>query len=613
MTRRRRLARQRPRRRTEPARLVTRPVTDERGSILIVVAFILFASLVLASVAQLAVAQLNQGSRLVAQDNALQGATTGIQAMVADMRGATQSGSPTTGVLTSLPCSALTGSLPASNGGAQYRVSVTYNLISTVGGAGQTSTCLSGGLPTNEVLNTATVASSGTDGSVTRSLQATYNFQTTYTPIPGGQILSYDNLDCLTSNIPSTNPGAGPYTLEVTTSCPTPASAQETFVYNANWTLETVVGGVAWCIQNPWEVSPSPTTNSPPAALVQCTTTTGSAPNSQEWGIDNSAPLEGVGSSGSSDNYCLVNPIASGTTSATTQNVTAQGCSGGFGQAQTWQMTQTVGAGDAAPASTGTFFGPTDQLVNFQQFGRCLDVNGQTVGNNSLIVYPCKQYPNPNEEPIWNQRWCFQSLSGLSGVTTPSNATVGILYTPNPYQSWANNSAEPCAPSSYSTTNTPSHNGMWTNSSTGATIIPECLVPEGYSPNSGQDGYSPPGSFVSQPFVQPCNLSDWPPSSGDVTNLEAKDMLWVQWGSSAPTAYSFSYSVYSGDDAGYANSDYQGQCFEAGALGTASGGDQYSFGQMAACNGSWVEKWNTPPSYAQIPLSNTYEPTTGGG
>jgi hypothetical protein len=31
--------------------------------------------------------------------------------------------------------------------------------------------------------------------------------------------------------------------------------------------------------------------------------------------------------------------------------------------------------------------------VNYQQFGRCLDVTGQNVSATHLIAYPCKQNP----------------------------------------------------------------------------------------------------------------------------------------------------------------------------------------------------------------------------
>lgn len=583
-------------RRPRPAGRATgaRPPHDDHGSIILVLIFILFASMILALVAQGAVFQLGLGSSLVRRDNALQAATAGVQTVVAEIRGATTTPSGSTGVLTSLPCTAATGTTPGSDGGATYTASATYVLLSTTGKPSETTNCLSGGLPAGYILDTATISSSGAAGPVTRAVKATYTFTTSYTPIPGGQILSYDNHDCLQAVA-----DGGHYDLEVTTDCTTPAPADQTFMYNANWTLEMQLGGSAWCLQNPWETGKSVDGNAPAAQLYPCTTTTGAAPADQEWGINNSAPIQGVSATathpvGQADNYCLDNPIPSGTTTPhLTEPVTVQWCSGGFNQAQTWQMSQTVGAGDAAPAA-GNFFGPTNQLVNFQQFGRCLDVNGQSVSNNDLIVYPCKQFPDPNQEPIWNQRWCFYPVPG---ATPPSsNASVGILYTPNPV--YDNGSEQTCAPSGFSSSKTDSYTG-----NNNDRVTPYCLVPEGYSENTN-------GSWVSEPFVEPCNLRNWPPTSSNVAGLEQKDMLWNEWNSSAPSSYSYAYSVYSGDNAGLPTNDDHGLCLTAGALGTASGGDQYSFAQMTACNGAWTEKWNTPPSYGVLPLTDQYEPVS---
>ena len=577
-----------PRRRTDH-RATRRD--DERGSILIVLAFIVFTSLILTVVARDAVSQLGLGSTLVQRDNALQAATAGVQSVVAEIRGATTTPTSSAGVIDSLPCTAPTGSVPGSDGGATYTTSITYNLTSTTGGLPESSTCLSSGLPPHYIIDTATITSTGTAQGVQRELKSTYTFTTTYTPIPGGQILSYDNHDCLQAVA-----DGGHYDLEVVTDCTTPAPADQTFMYNANWTLEMHLGGGAWCLQNPWETGSYVEGNAPPAELYPCTTTTGAAPHSQEWGINNSAPIQGVQSNGHEDSYCLDNPIASGTQSSPAETVTVQGCNGGFNQSQTWQMSQTVGAGDAAPTGSN-FFGPTNQLVNFQQFGRCLDVNGQNVSYNDLIVYPCKQFPDPNEEPIWNQRWCWEPVPGATAPS--SDASVGILYTPNPV--YDNGSEQTCAPSGFSSSGTDSYTG-----NNNDTVTPYCLVPEGYSENTN-------GSWVSEPFVEPCNLSDWPPTSSNLAALERKDMLWNEWNQSAPSNFSYAYSVYSGDNAGLANSDDHGLCLTAGALGTASGGDQYSFAQMTACNGAWTEKWNAPPSYGVQPLSDTYQPLVSAG
>jgi hypothetical protein len=44
------------------------------------------------------------------------------------------------------------------------------------------------------------------------------------------------------------------------------------------------------------------------------------------------------------------------------------------------------------------------QLVNFQMFATCLDVTGQDVNASSMILYTCKQNPNPTKV-LWNQKF----------------------------------------------------------------------------------------------------------------------------------------------------------------------------------------------------------------
>ncbi|HVW80566.1 MAG TPA: RICIN domain-containing protein, partial [Mycobacteriales bacterium] len=62
----------------------------------------------------------------------------------------------------------------------------------------------------------------------------------------------------------------------------------------------------------------------------------------------------------------------------------------------------------------------TNQYVNYELYGRCLDVSGQTWANN-LIAYPCKQSPNVSDL-AWNELWYFQSETTVNGIT------YGIFY-----------------------------------------------------------------------------------------------------------------------------------------------------------------------------------------
>ena len=61
-------------------------------------------------------------------------------------------------------------------------------------------------------------------------------------------------------------------------------------------------------------------------------------------------------------------------------------CRRSYDNIQNWAPDAAVGAGAAGPLTT--------QIVNFSQFGRCIDVTNQDVTSTFLIVWPCKQAPN---------------------------------------------------------------------------------------------------------------------------------------------------------------------------------------------------------------------------
>jgi hypothetical protein len=79
----------------------------------------------------------------------------------------------------------------------------------------------------------------------------------------------------------------------------------------------------------------------------------------------------------------------------------------------------SVGAGAAGKA--------LGQLVNYDQFGRCLDVTDQNVAKGFQIDWPCKQSPGALQ---WNQIWTIPivpagNLTGVTG-TVSTNAPTGV-------------------------------------------------------------------------------------------------------------------------------------------------------------------------------------------
>ena len=79
--------------------------------------------------------------------------------------------------------------------------------------------------------------------------------------------------------------------------------------------------------------------------------------------------------------------------------------------APSWVPSPSVGPGAAAPP----------QLVNFSEFGRCLDVTARTSSRTFLIDYPCKQNPYPGAK-TWNQ--LFQAPA----IATGQASATGQIY-----------------------------------------------------------------------------------------------------------------------------------------------------------------------------------------
>ncbi|NUU17656.1 hypothetical protein HP550_10400 [Cellulomonas humilata] len=75
-----------------------------------------------------------------------------------------------------------------------------------------------------------------------------------------------------------------------------------------------------------------------------------------------------------------------------------------------------VGPGAASKA--------TNQIVNFLEFGRCMDVTGEKVIELFMISYPCKQDPSGGTKLNWNHKWSYNEPTSLLGSLGNQQITV---------------------------------------------------------------------------------------------------------------------------------------------------------------------------------------------
>jgi Tfp pilus assembly protein PilX len=87
-----------------------------------------------------------------------------------------------------------------------------------------------------------------------------------------------------------------------------------------------------------------------------------------------------------------------------------------------WNPDPQAGAGKSGTNVSGFPGSPTNQFVNYAEFGRCLDITGQSVVADHLIDYPCKQAPN-SCLLTWNQVWYY-----TANAATPGYGTMSVKY-----------------------------------------------------------------------------------------------------------------------------------------------------------------------------------------
>ncbi|MGH3743475.1 MAG: hypothetical protein ACRDTP_01275, partial [Mycobacteriales bacterium] len=146
----------------------------------------------------------------------------------------------------------------------------------------------------------------------------------------------------------------------------------------------------------------------------------------QEWAFNDDGHFATAASGGGVTTTCLQPSGQSDTTQAPAGTVLViTGCTGSTNSLNAWNPDPQVGAGKAGGNTTGQPGNPTNQYVNYAEFGRCLDITGQNVGADHLIDYPCKQAPDKSQL-AFNQVWTYAAVSG--GYGTMSVTTGGTKY-----------------------------------------------------------------------------------------------------------------------------------------------------------------------------------------
>jgi len=164
------------------------------------------------------------------------------------------------------------------------------------------------------------------------------------------------------------------------------------------------------------------------AVLLQPCQTGKPAIYRQQWSFNNAANLVGTNTAGTDlDTFCF---RVQDPNKPDSNLISTRVCGGTYNNADTFSADANVGAGQA-DSDVGRSIG---QLINYNQFGRCLDVTGGVPLASHMIAWPCKQNPNPSKV-LWNQRFTLPVLPEVADPATKATelnfagGTISTTYT----------------------------------------------------------------------------------------------------------------------------------------------------------------------------------------
>ncbi len=336
---------------------------------------------------------------------ALDAAQAGLDAAIAQLRAASLT---TTTVVGTEKVTKLAGSVEAlppclmqgvqDLAGLRYKVAITYYGLPD-NAVDDTPVALP--CPPLDVPVTARLTATGTSNpagefaagsSGTRTLQATYTFKTNNENITGGAIMlaAASNKEglCLDGG-PDASPAAG--TAVTLQACKEGGSSDQRFSYTADLNIKLVGSATGLAPDGMCLDDPLPHRSGDAVTFQPCLGRSAR----QQWSLDDNSNFRSTPDGVRTESLCL-NVQSAGDPGP----LVIGGC-GGTTNKQVFRMQTGVGAGMASVV--------TDQLVNYRQFSRCLDVTDLNVGKSYMIVWFCKQAPNG--AVTWNQKWALPAES----------------------------------------------------------------------------------------------------------------------------------------------------------------------------------------------------------
>jgi Ricin-type beta-trefoil lectin domain len=495
---------------------------DDEGSLIFALLVVVVGMLMTALMTPMLLTQLTATTNTRRLTQELAAAETGVDIMMGHIRAANDGAG--NGVLGSLPCGTLTGSVEAA-ATERYQATVVYYKNDPTGQSSSwlaSSTnqvqCIVGGGAISApafamITSVGTNQPSGFPAGAVRTVQATYIFKTSNANIPGGAIHVLQSSVDMCLDAGSGNPAVG--TIVKIQTC-TPGAISQKFAYNANLTIEL---SASVTNSQPNGLCLDAGANAPSGAMVAFQLCSQTTLPQQQWSFDDNANFRNTLPDDSDiGSLCFAEQIPN---TAGSLIMLSSSCGGGF------SADASVGAGAAG--------GGIGNLVNFQEFGRCMDVTNQDPTSSFIIIWPCKQNPNP-AKLTWNQLWALPAIatnatSATGRITTydTANSTLYCLKSPGSTAAMQYAVVTPCGgttPANETWTvygNTGDYSTSYIIKDSSTSPGPYCLQPT--DPSASPPDFFSGGSQVSKLVLGTCNgngLQKWnaPPGIQQPTPLK---------------------------------------------------------------------------------------------
>ncbi|GGM99119.1 hypothetical protein FHR83_000436 [Actinoplanes campanulatus] len=350
--------------------------TDDRGSLPMAMLVITIGLSLSAALLPLVVRQVKSTTGFADRTAALNGAQIGLDVVMARVRAA--SDSLKNGKLEDMPQCHIIGDAGVDGTGEKLHYEVTIDYFKRDGSPI--------GCPLAEVPFTARVTSVGTS-SGSRTLKATYTFSTTNNNIDGGAIrIDSPSAKTLCMDAGSRTPVSGD---KLTMQWCNGSSTQQ-FGYTKELYLKLINSESAAAPRGSCLHSGASHSKGNQVVLRPCPNP-GSPEGLFQFSLDGNSQFHSVTAGNVTENSLCVNVKTANTSGSL---VVLGDCNSSSTQT-IWRSETTVGAGMAGDS--------TNQLVNYAQFSRCLDLTNKDPKATYMIAWFCKQDPQGRVD--WNQQF----------------------------------------------------------------------------------------------------------------------------------------------------------------------------------------------------------------